>query len=265
MTERWHPTKFLSGFPGMPSSPRPIRLHGQGRGWVCREVVWGRRTRLEWLESSLPAETQAALREARGEADGTNGSPSSHFSGSAVAVADARLELLASFERWREAEGLALVPAFKAWVSIYREGGAGVSDEARELVPRLAWNTLQRWRLAHAGSGYAGLLPGSGGRTSVLDSNAELRRTVEKMLYANPNHTTARAIRRRLRAKHPDVETPSMAVVQRWVRRWRREHAHDISAVADPDGHRSRYMPAFGDGAHGADGLNALWELDSTR
>lgn len=259
MSERWHRTKDLAGLPGMPNVERAIRLHGQAKGWVSREAAWGRRRVLEWLESSLPAETQAALRGLRGE--GAAGG--ALVDGGAGAVADARLEILTAFERWGAEHGLALVPAFKAWVALYKETGAGVSAESRAEVPRLAWNTLQRWRLSYRRRGYAGLVPGSGGRKSTL--GAELRKSAESLLCANPHHTSARQVRRMLAARFPERETPHIAVIRRWMRRWRAEHAHTLSVVADPDGHRSRYLPAFGEAAGGASGLNALWELDSTR
>ena len=83
--------------------------------------------------------------------------------------------------------------------------------------------------------------------------------------FDNPDHTTASHIRRALAARYPERATPHIAVIRRWVRSWRAEHGHALSAVASPDAHRSRYMPAFGDGASAAEGLNALWELDSTR
>ena len=180
MTERWHPTKKLAGLPGMPNVERAIRLHGSSRGWVSREVAWGRRTVLEWLESSLPSETQAALRAGRGE--GADRAPEL-ADGSSGAVADARLEILTAFERWGAQSGLALVPAFKAWVALYKETGAGICEETRRQVPRLAWNTLQRWRLAFRGRGYAGLLPGRGGRRSMLDADREMRDSVRRMLF----------------------------------------------------------------------------------
>ena len=59
---RWHPTSALAGLPGMPGKAiRAITFHGPGRGWESRRRGRG----LEWLESSLPAQTQAALAERR--------------------------------------------------------------------------------------------------------------------------------------------------------------------------------------------------------
>ncbi|WP_420012975.1 integrase catalytic domain-containing protein [Tateyamaria sp.] len=61
-------------------------------------------------------------------------------------------------------------------------------------------------------------------------------------------------------------EPPGLRAVQRWLKAWRADssNARALSAVSDPDGHRSRRAPALGNRAVGVDAPNALWELDST-
>ena len=163
MTERWHRTKDLVGLPGMPRVARPIQARGTQRGWISREAAWGSRTVLEWLESSLPAETQAAL---RGQC-ATPSLPPPCRGG----VADARLEIVAAFERWRKGRSLALVPALKEWCVTYNVSGAGLSDEALAHYPTVAWNTVQRWRRKRLERGVQGLLPGRGGRKSLIETS----------------------------------------------------------------------------------------------
>jgi len=278
MTARWHRTKDLAGLPGMPKAARPIRQHGARRGWTCREVSWGRRSVLEWLESSLPLETQVALRLARGEeapesslpapaADGAREPPSAVFpaGGGRADRLDARVEIVTAFRAAHREGGGPLVPALKQWCALYNESGAGVSDETRAAIPTIAWNTLQRHRRQLLDRGSAALMAGGGGRTSAIDADPEMRALVEALVYANPNHVTAKHIMRAVKAKLPDRETPSISCVRRWVRRWKAEHAYELSAVAAPDAHRSRTMPAFGAEAEVISALNGLWELDSTR
>ncbi len=283
MTEFWHRTADLVGLPGMPKVARPIRLHGAGRGWISRETPWGARTRLEWLESSLPAETQDALRAARNpdapatplaaSGDSTEGddagsrsppSPPSLFSESnAVAVADARAEIVAAFRSFHAENGLGLVPAMKRFAQEYPV--PRLSDEARERIPSLSWSTLRRWRDAHREGGHAALIPGRGGRRSDVADDPALAGLVEAMLRANPHHVTARNILRAIPAKLPDATVPGIASLRRFMRAWREDNGFGVSAISDPDGHRSRTMPAFGDGSWDVDALNGLWELDSTR
>ena len=281
MTERWHRTRDLVGLPGMPNGPRPIRLHGERRGWVSREASWGSRVVLEWLESSLPPETQDALRLARGETPrpagaaegGVSTSVQAEGSPSAVSLpddgcgarADARADIVSAFDRWRAPRGLALVPAYKQFSDLYRAGEIDVSAATRSLIASFSWNTLQRWHREFRARGVVGLLPGAGGRRSTIDADEDFRETAAALVLANPNHVTARQIGRALRARFPDREPPGIDSIRRWARGWRAAHKRELSAVADPDGHRSRRMPAFGDGGEMlVDGLNSLWELDST-
>ncbi len=60
----------------------------------------------------------------------------------------------------------------------------------------------------------------------------------------------------------------SLRSIQRRLAAFREEHARDLSAVSDPDRHRSRRAPAFGRRSEDISGVitepNALWELDST-
>lgn len=284
MTDAWHRTADLVGLPGMPNVARPIRLHGAARGWISRQASWGKRTVLEWLESSLPPETQAALRgegsshparsapetgvsrrDDSAEGDGCQlpSPPSLLSDSSALAVADARTEILAAFNAWHRGSDLGLIAAMREWAPFYSGGGGDVSDETRELIPSVAWNTLQRWRADRREGGTAALMRGRGGRSS--DVSGPVAALVEAMLLANPHHVTAKNVLRAISARFPESDPPGIASVRRFMARWRDANGFAVSAVADPDGHRSRTMTAFGDGGCDADALNQLWELDSTK
>ena len=267
MTERWHRTRDLVGLPGMPAGPRPIRLHGARRGWTCREAKWGSRAVLEWLESSLPGETQRALREARGEpVDASDAPPPLLPDDGRAAVADARAEILAAFVRWHASDGSGskLVAALRSFSALYAAGEIPVSAETRALVPSAAWNTIQRWRRLFTARGALALLPASGGRRSAIDADPAILATCEAQLFDRWPHVTAPHIRDVIAADHPESEPPSLWTIQRWMRKWIPENAHALSANADPDGHRNRTQPAFGDAAAEIVELNQLWELDST-
>ena len=283
MTERWHRTRALVGLPGMPASARPIRLHGCGRGFISRDVTWGKRTRLEWLESSLPAETQAALRQSRGEEappptplpaagpaeDATW--PANCGASSAIplddgraAVADARVEIVTAFRRWREGRSLPLMQAFEEWTALYNETGAGVSADTRDLIPSFHWNTLRRWGWRYGERDFMALLPGAGGRRCAIEQDPEVREKIEALIFERPHHVTCRQILRVLAASFPD-RTFSISQVRRFVRKWRARNGYDLSAVSDPDGHRSATMPAFGSESEAVTALNEVWEFDSTK
>ena len=87
-------------------------------------------------------------------------------------------------------------------------------------------------------------------------------RTLEALaLYGGP-HLTAAHARRVLITRHDWA--PSLRHVRFWLARWRADNDRALSAVVNPDRHRSHRRPAFGDAAEAAAGLNAVWELDST-
>lgn len=98
------------------------------------------------------------------------------------------------------------------------------------------------------------------GRPSRIDG--ELRGTLEALAFHNGRHLTAEHAHRTLIARHG--RAPSVSTVRRWLRDWRAEHDRALSAVLNPDRHRSHRKPAAGDAAAGIERLNQLWELDST-
>ncbi len=277
----WHRTKDLVGLPGMPAVARPIQASGASRGWVCREVSWGRRTVLEWLESSLPEITQAALRQARGEEMLAGSTPCPPADGPAPALAgpsipcgddgpvarfDARVEILTAFRRWWAESGkTARDKALREWCAIYKKSGASVSDETRAAIPSVGWSTVRGWIWDEQRSGAMALLPGAGGRTSIIDADPAMRAVCASLLFERDPHITAKQIRRVLAADFRDRPTPSIAAIRYWVRRWRRENRRSLSAVTDPDKHKSGWMPAMGKADADIDELNQLWELDSTK
>ena len=264
MTERWHRTRDLAGLPGMPGTRQKLNHFGPSRGWISRRVS-SHKQALEWLESSLPPETQAAL---RGEALPTVDSDSDAGLPAAVPVLgtgpvarlDARVELVAAFELWRGRR--AVVPALREWASIYKETGCGVSEETRTSIPTVHWSTLQRWRHMLRERGSQALMPKRGGRRSEIDSDPALAVYIEARLRENPHHVTARHIQEAVKAELG--RELGIDAIRRWARAWRREHAFELSATAAPDAHRSRTMPAFGSAAAAITMLNQLLEIDST-
>ncbi|MDE0714455.1 MAG: DDE-type integrase/transposase/recombinase [Gammaproteobacteria bacterium] len=253
MAARWHRTADLAGLPGLPST-RSIRLHGPGRGFISRKVKGG----LEWLEDSLPDETVAALN--------ARAAPSLPADGP-MTILDARLEILQAFERWRSDRGLSVVPAMRRFAAEYKAGEdpAGISAEARALVPEFSWNTLQRWRTRFLKKGTSGLEHKVTGRKSVLDTDPEMAAIVEGQIWDKYPHVSATGIRDVIEEDLPGREVPSIRAIQRWCAAFIDANARELSAWTNPDRHRSHRKPAFGQADADIVELNQLWELDSTR
>ena len=143
--------------------------------------------------------------------------------------------------------------------------------DADRMVARSAGvspHTLRRWRLSCRGLSSDARLaalsdrPGRG-RCGPL-TGGEMRDCVEALVYEHGPHLTAPHVQRVLQARYG--EAPSRRALQRWLQGWRADpaNARALSAVSDPDGHRSRRGPALGNREAGVDAPNALWELDST-
>ena len=128
--------------------------------------------------------------------------------------------------------------------------------------------TLRRWRLACRDlppeARLAALTdrPGRGRRGTMTDP--AMRDCVEALIHEHGPHLTAPHVCRVLKARYGHA--PSLRAVQRWLRNWRADaaNARALSAVSDPDGHRSRLVPAMGSMTQAVIRLNQVWELDST-
>ena len=257
----WHPTATLVGLPGMPvGSARAITFHGPARGWIYRR---GRGRGYEWREDSLPEPTRAALAAARARRTGPRTLPNERY----AAIADARLEILDALDRWLGGwTGGGKDAALDAFAAEYQAGAISVSPETRTAIPRCRRSTLYEWCRARREGGWSALMPRHAecGKTATIDADAELKGMLASFILEFHPHDSAPMARRWLIARCGEDRVPCLSAVKRWMARWRKVNARALSAVTDPDGHRSRYQVAYGDASAGVVALNQLWELDST-
>ena len=261
---RWHPTSALAGLPGMPGkATRAITFHGPGRGWESRRRGRG----LEWLESSLPAQTQAALAERRRTRPvraRSRGLPNERY----AAIADARLEVLTVLDRWLDAERPARMDdGLVYFAERYTAGAIPVSPETRAAIPRCSRPALYDWRRLLREGGWSGLMPryaACATTKATIGADPELACMLAAYILEFYPHDRAPMARRWLITRCGVERVPGESAVRRWMARWRKINTRTISAVTDPDGHRSRYMPAFGEADADVVALNQRWELDST-
>ena len=125
--------------------------------------------------------------------------------------------------------------------------------------------SLRRWRATvrdlPSGGRLAALIDRPRpGRPSSIDG--EMREELVALLNEYGEHLTARHAQRTLSARCG--RSPSRSTLNRVLARYRREHARELSAVTNPDRHRSHRKPAGGDAAAHVTRLNQEWELDST-
>ena len=111
------------------------------------------------------------------------------------------------------------------------------------------------------GARVAALLDGKApGAPSTLDPVAS--EILEALALHHGTHLTAAHAHETLEARA--CRTPSIRSVRRWLARWRDAHERELSAVTNPDRHRSHRKPAGGDASAHVERLNQEWELDST-
>ena len=85
---------------------------------------------------------------------------------------------------------------------------------------------------------------------------------LEALVNQHGDHLSAEFARQALEARLGVVI--NLSTIRRWLKRHRRRNKRAISAVTNPDRHRSLMAPAGGDAAAGIVRINQLWELDST-
>ena len=184
---------------------------------------------------------------------------SEEFKNAMIEKQDIRLEILASYDQHISAGGSSddffIDDAWRKKVSV----------AAACATPTLSLSTIRRWRSLLKKNGVAGLTPRYKGKRSVLDSSPAMQEILSALLLARWPHISSRQIEHTLKNALPGASIPSTRSIQRWVATWVKDNKRQISAVSNPDQHRSRMQPAFGSAGGDVKDLNQLWELDSTR
>lgn len=248
----------LIGLPGLPASDRDLRREATAAGWPiaggCVAVA------------DLPAETRAALAARQTPAIGTNGARGVvPLSETAERRAAARAAIV---QAWREfCRQAMLSPSAGAEIfpTLYMRGQIAAEPWVRDEVDHICSRSLLSWARASAREGFVALAGRYGNRkaTGAFDTDPDIRDLAVGMLAASP-HVDAAQIDRALHARFPDRDLPSSPTVRRFVARFRADHPSVLLSLANPDAYRSRRRAAFGSQSEGVDGLNALWEIDST-
>jgi len=287
----WFAARRLAGLPGIPKSPSgAIR-------WLCVNKISSREApgrggpngrRIEYLASDLPTDAQAALAARNaGAAEGAKIELRASLESRAAETArieslkssaalpdraqrriDAKLLLLHARESFAQSASLPVKSSEHHFAAEYNGGGVAVSDEVRALVPRLSAPTLARWRRELRDNGISALGGAYGNRRGdgKLDRHPTVSEFVIGMLVRTPHARTTQVMRAILAAfpDLPEMALPSKRSLARWLKAWRAENAETLTALANPDKWKSKYMVAFGSASEGIVRLNQRWELDAT-
>lgn len=187
-----------------------------------------------------------------------------HGSPTAEQRLQARLAILAAWDAYRQHSAVPTRAAISGFVAAYQTGKLPVRPEIRAILPRLSPATLYRWQHQRRREGLDRLAGryGAGHRASIWAAHPELEAYAVAIVADQPSIRAAH-LQQALVVRFPGLH-PSPATVRRWLADYRAGHRQVLSAMANPDAWKSRYMVAFGDAAEGVERLNQRWELDST-
>lgn len=179
---------------------------------------------------------------------------------------DAKLFILKAWEIHAGERG-ASKQAQHAFACAYNSGSIQVEAWVREAVPQASGRSLERWAKLLRRHGITALAGAYGNRrgATLIDLQGPLREFAEGMLVQYP-HARATHVMQGMVARFAgtDLDLPSIRTLERWVAQWRLQHAETVTALANPDAWKNRYMAAFGSQSEGIERLNQRWELDST-
>lgn len=169
---------------------------------------------------------------------------------------DASGSILASFDKFRTRcdPTMSERKAMETFCANWNLGKVPASTSTRTRHPTLGRTTLLRWKRVGA--------PQKTGRKKSIGPLCES--LMVTMMLANPHHVTAPQMVDACAARFGADAAPGIGAVRRWVRAWRKEHAAEIEAAADPDGFRSHRKPALGSMSDHVAAFCDEWEMDST-
>ena len=183
------------------------------------------------------------------------------------AIVDARLGILTAFEVWTKTNPQArLEDSLRRFTAAYNAEEVDVESHVRRELPRLSVASLRRWRTRRQHYGWQGLIPKSRARRDnqrLIDVDIDVSTDIAGLLFEHPRASST-FIMQVIRARYGADRTPKRRALQRYMARFRADHERTLSALTDPDRHRSRYMPDMGRADAGIERLNQVWEADST-
>ncbi len=180
---------------------------------------------------------------------------------------DARIRVLNLISNYQSTHNLvSRWDATKKYIVVYNTGQVDIDVSIRQHIPTLSFASISRWRNKLKVEGItalAGKRSQQNSNTSTIDKDLDLREAIIGILVDKP-HTSVANIKKVLDGKFKGNLNLSIRSIERWIKKWKTEHAQVFCAVTNPDEWKNKYMSAFGNASGDVERLNQLWELDST-
>jgi putative transposase len=182
--------------------------------------------------------------------------------------AEAILNILGALDKFIDLAQLPLSTAINKFCLAYNDGDhQKLDDSTTALFPTIAPGTVTRWRrqLQHEGVRRLGGNYGNRKGASKIEAQPELLKFCLAMVTEFPD-ANATSMMKGIKARFSKraIAYPSTRALQRWLNGWKAEHKQLLTAIANPDGWKNKYMTAFGSASEGVERLNQLWEADGT-
>ncbi|MCO5082612.1 MAG: DDE-type integrase/transposase/recombinase [Rhizobiaceae bacterium] len=279
--------------PDIPSTERGVQLIAERNGWDGTSLArkrGGRGGATEYHVSLLPLLAQVAFTQKRMRVDmpepalpETPATPSlsaPSLSARAQLARDARLAIVAAFDRFSRSVQLNFATRVQIFVDKYNAGSLAVDEWVREAVPSLSKRTLMRFRAKKRAGGTEALAhdPAQSRKgTGILDqANGGRVRAFMLGLIAHQPHLSADAVRVQCRAEFGDIvhvvlkgektyiELPPVRTFQHVLKRLKEEHRVELIKLTNPDQYRSTLaLSGVGTLRHVTE-PNQLWQIDAS-
>jgi len=185
--------------------------------------------------------------------------------------AKARLNILKGAWEYLRRHRMKKQASFKAFVVAFNAGEIGVPDWVEPFIPKyegrrgITFATLERWDCAYAKGGIFALADGYGKRAgqNKIEGNIELKKVVISLLLQHP-HITGGKIKAYLEAKGPELNIVGVRSIERYLVWWKEINYQIWIYITDHDRWKNISMSAFGSQHERIEGLNHVWEMDST-
>lgn len=268
----------LDGFPG---TRRGFQIWLQERGVRCerRRVRGG--DALVFRTPDLPRELQLAILQhevtAWGQGAGAADAPAvdlesacrahrelSALPDAAQRRADARAAAVTTYEHWcRELGRKPSTRLADLFAEAWARGEIAVPDGIRAALPTFCGRILRTWRGRMMKEGAVALAGRYTKPQPMIDKVPGMRDRALALIQLRPD-LPATHLRDGLAVKFGDA-TPSADACRAWLNKWKRQNKSLHAHLVNPDAHKAKFMPAFGDASEAVTRLNQLWELDDTK
>lgn len=274
-----------AGLPDLPTTKRGVAMLAASERWdehpAYSRQRKGKGGGFEYHFRLLPTLAQLQLTQ-RTMVVGTvandepSQAPSTPLSDRAARERDARLAILAQFERFSNGIRLAQASCLQVFTDKYNGGSLAVEGWVKDVVPHLSKRTLLRWKSAKKAGQSASLAVDRGQSrkgTGVFDlaANGRLRAFALALIVEQP-HFSAKHVRtlcidefgEEVEVCGKRIPMPPIRTFQWALKQLKEDNRVLITKVTNPDKYRSTMLPS-GTGMMRHIGLpNELWMIDAS-